>query len=365
MAAAPSFKIYPNSHPTRGEERKKLLEVPGFGKMFSDHMAVVHWSVQKGWHEAQITARKPFQLDPASAVLHYAQEIFEGLKAYRGKDGRVLLFRPEQNARRFARSAERLAMPALPEELFLGAVTELVKIDSEWIPEGDDASLYLRPFMFASEPFLGVRPAKEYIFCIIASPAGAYFKGDGKSVTIWVEEHLSRAAPGGTGAAKCGGNYAASLETQALAQQKGCDQVVFLDVVERRWVEELGGMNICFVLDDNTLVTPPLSGTILPGITRSSVLTLARDAGMKVEERGYSFEEWQKDVADNRLKEVFACGTAAVITSIGRVCYEKGEFAIGDGIIGPVAQKLRQKLVAIQRGLTNDSYGWVQVIDTL
>jgi len=364
MAAASSFKIYPNSNPARGEKREKILKSPGFGKVFSDHMAIVYWSEEEGWHDAQITARSPFQLDSASAVLHYAQEIFEGLKAYHGGGGRVLLFRPEQNARRFARSAERLAMPVLPEEIFLDAVVEVVRIDNRWIPEGEEVSLYLRPFMFASEPFLGVRPAREYIFCVIASPAASYFKGEGKLVTVWVEKHLSRAAPGGTGAVKCGGNYAASLETQALAQEKGCDQVVFLDTVERRCVEELGGMNICFVLDDNTLVTPPLAGTILPGITRSSILVLARDAGMKVEERSYSFEEWQSDAASGRLQEVFACGTAAVITSIGQVRHETGEFTVGDGKAGPVAQNLRQKLVGIQRGQINDPYGWVRTVVT-
>lgn len=363
MTVASSLKIYPDSNPTRGEEREKLLKSPGFGKVFSDHMAVIHWSEEKGWHDGQITARKPFQLDPASAVFHYAQEIFEGMKAYRGKDGGVLLFRPEQNVRRFAKSAGRLAMPELPEELFISAVVELVKIDNQWIPEGQDSSLYLRPFMFAVEPFLGVRPAKEYIFCVIASPAGTYFKDSGKPVTLWVETRLSRAAPGGTGAVKCGGNYAASLEAQALAHEKGCDQVVFLDVVERRWVEEAGGMNICFVLDNNTLVTPPLDGTILPGITRSSILALAKDTGMKTEERGYSFEEWQKDAVSGRLKEVFACGTAAVITSIGQVRHETGEFTIADGKTGPVAQQLRQKLVGIQHGMIDDSYGWVHRIN--
>ncbi|RCL00985.1 MAG: branched-chain amino acid aminotransferase [Candidatus Tokpelaia sp. JSC188] len=364
MVATPFFEIYPNSNPIKREKRKKLLETPGFGTLFSDHMALVHWSEKKGWYKAQITARKSLSLDPASAVLHYAQEIFEGLKAYRSQDGRVLLFRPEQNAKRFAQSARRLSMPVLPEEIFLGAVTELVRVDSKWIPEGVDASLYLRPFMFASESFLGVRSAKKYIFCVIASPAGAYFSGGGELVTIWVEEHLSRAAPGGTGAVKCGGNYATSLEAQALAHEKGCDQVAFLDVIERRWVEELGGMNICFVLNSGILVTPPLGGTILPGITRSSILTLAAEAGMKVEERGYSFDEWQHDAADGRLQEVFACGTAAVVTSIGRVRHEKGEFVIGNGTVGSVAQELRQKLVDIQYGRANDSYGWMRVVNT-
>jgi len=362
MAAASFLKIYPKSNLTRGEEREKLLNDPGFGKVFSDHMALIHWSESEGWHDARITAREPFRLDPASSVLHYAQEIFEGLKAYRSSDGRILLFRPEMNARRFAQSAERLAMPILPEKLFLDTVRELARIDHEWIPQGDDASLYLRPFMFAVEPFLGVRPSKHYIFCVIASPAKSYFKGKGQTVTVWVEKHLSRAAPGGTGAAKCGGNYAASLEVQALASSKHCDQVVFLDAVEHRWVEELGGMNICFVLDDNTLVTPPLGGTILPGVTRSSILTLANDLGMKTQERPYSFEEWKNDIASGKLKEVFACGTAAVITGIGHVKHEEGEFTIGDGAMGPVSQQLQHMLVGIQRGAVHDVHGWVHPV---
>lgn len=362
MAAASPLKIYPNPNPTRGGEREKLLKNSGFGKVFSDHMVTIHWSEEKGWYDGQVSARKPFALDPASAVLHYAQEIFEGLKAYRGRDGRILLFRPEQNARRFARSAKRLAMPVLPEELFIRALEELVRIDRAWIPEGEDTSLYLRPFMFAAEAFLGVRPSREYIFCVIASSVGAYFKNGEKPVTLWVEKQLSRAAPGGTGAAKCGGNYAVSLEAQALAQHHGCDQVVFLDAVGHRWVEEVGGMNICFVLGDNTLVTPSLTGTILPGVTRSSVLTLAGNAGMKVEERNYSFQEWQDDAASGRLKEVFACGTAAVITSVGRVRHEEGEFMIGEDAIGPVAARLKQNLIEIQHGAGNAPAGWVHEV---
>ncbi|RCL01205.1 MAG: branched-chain amino acid aminotransferase [Candidatus Tokpelaia sp. JSC085] len=363
MAVVSSLKIYPCSSLTKEKEREKLLENPGFGKVFSDHMALILWSETRGWHNAQITERKPFQLDPASAVLHYAQEIFEGLKAYRAKDGRLLLFRPEQNARRFSRSAQRMAMPVIPEELFLNAIKELVKIDKEWIPDGEDASLYLRPFMFAKEAFLGVRPAKEYIFCVIASPVGSYFKGGGESIILWVEKYLSRAVPGGTATAKCGGNYAASLKAQALAREKGCDQVVFLDIIKRHQVEEIGGMNIFFSLDNNALITPPLNGAILPGITRSSILILAKDAGFKTEERGYSFEEWERDAVSGRLKEVFACGTAAVITNISHVRHEVGEFSIGDGKLGPVAQQLRQKLIGIQRGILHDPYSWVQRID--
>jgi len=362
MNATVLVEIVPNTNPVDEEKRKKLLEDPGFGNIFSDHMAVVHWSQDKGWHKAQIMARAPFQIDPASAVLHYGQEIFEGLKAYRSKDDRILLFRPEANARRFARSAGRLAMPELPEQLFLDCVKELVKIDAAWIPQGDDASLYLRPFMFANEAFLGVRPSRDYIFCIIASPSGAYFKGAGKPVTIWVETELSRTAPGGTGAAKCGGNYAGSLEAQAKAAEHDCDQVAFLDVVERRWVEELGGMNVFFVLDGKTLVTPALKGTILPGITRDSLLVLAKEAGLGVEERDYSFDEWQADAASGRLSEVFACGTAAVITAVGQVRYQGGAFTIADGKAGAVTLKLREELIRLQRGEANDSHGWVSVV---
>jgi len=304
------FDIIPNAQALSDDARERLLQAPGFGKVFTDHMAVIDWSLDKGWHGARIVARQPFALDPAASILHYGQEIFEGLKAYRTEGDKVLLFRPEQNARRFQRSAKRLAMPSLPEGDFIAAIEGVVRLDKAWIPCAEGASLYLRPFMFANEAFLGVRPAHNYIFCVIASPVEAYFKGDGKPVTVWVEEESSRAAPGGTGAAKCSGNYAASLETQTLAIEKGCDQVVFLDAVEHKFVEELGGMNICFIMQDNRLVTPPLSGTILEGITRESILVLARAMGLTIEERAYSFEEWQRDVASGQLREVFACGTA-------------------------------------------------------
>ncbi len=324
-------------------------------------MVTVIWEDGRGWHDATVGERKPFQIDPACAVLHYAQEIFEGMKAYRTAQGSVVLFRPEENARRFQSSAERLAMPVMPEELFLEAVEQLVRTDRAWIPSGE-GSLYLRPFMFADEAFLGVRPATRYTFCVIASPVGAYFKGGAKPITLWVSDTYSRAAPGGTGAAKCGGNYAASLLAQAEAAKKGCDQVVFLDAAEHRWVEELGGMNIFFVMENGTLVTPPL-GTILPGITRSSLITLARDAGMQVEEKAYSFDQWQSDAASGRLKEAFACGTAAVVAPIGSVRHAKGEFSIAGGEIGPVTQRLREALVGIQKGSQADDHGWLHVID--
>jgi branched-chain amino acid aminotransferase len=351
------FETVPHPNPTPAQARSALLTDPGFGKVFSDHMVTARWTAESGWHNLQVRAREPFQLDPACAVLHYAQEIFEGLKAYRTASGEVTLFRPLENARRFIASAERMAMPALPEETFLQAIEALVRIDADWIPPGE-GSLYLRPFMFATEAFLGVRPASEYVFCVIASPVGAYFKGGAKPVTVWASDAYSRAAPGGTGAAKCGGNYAASLLAQAQAYEHGCDQVVFLDAAQHQWVEELGGMNVFFVFEDGTLVTPPLGGTILPGITRGSVIRLAQDLGYSVKEQPYSFEAWREDAACGRLKEAFACGTAAVVAAIGEVRHAGGAFRIGDGADGAVTTALRRQLVGLQRGELADPHGW-------
>lgn len=303
-----------NSNPVPASEREALLQNPGFGRVFTDHMATIRYSEGRGWHDGKIEARKPFNLDPATLVFHYGQEIFEGMKAYRLPDGGATLFRPDANARRFRNSATRLAMAPLPEELFLDSVRELVKIDRDWIPTTDGAALYLRPFMIATESLLGVKPSSDYIYCVIASSVGAYFKGGASAVTIWLSENYTRAAPGGTGEAKCGGNYAASLSAQAEATQEGCDQVVFLDAVERRFVEELGGMNVFFVFDDGSLQTPPLTGTILPGITRDSLIILARELGLTVREEPYAIDQWQADAASGRLREAFACGTAAVVT---------------------------------------------------
>lgn len=355
------FVTVPHPNPTSAQARDAAMEDPGFGKIFTDHMVTVRWTAQAGWHEPQVRAREPFRLDPAAAVLHYAQEIFEGLKAYRTASGEITLFRPLENARRFAKSAERMSMPVVPEEMFLQAIEALVRIDADWIPSGQ-GSLYLRPFMFATEAFLGVRPASEYVFCVIACPVGAYFKGGAKPVKVWVSEEYSRAAPGGTGAAKCGGNYAASLLAQAQAIEHGCDQVVFLDAADHRWVEELGGMNVFFVFDDGTIQTPPLGGTILPGITRDAVIQLARDLGHTVREEPYSFEAWQADAASGRLREAFACGTAAVIAAIGQVHNSAGAFQIADGADGPVTKALRAKLTGLQRGEGEDPYGWRQVV---
>jgi branched-chain amino acid aminotransferase len=356
------FVHHPHPSPVAADKRAELLKNPGFGRVFSDHMVTIRYHESKGWYDARIEPRAPIPMDPAAAVLHYAQEIFEGLKAYRAKDGSATMFRPLENARRFQQSAERLAMPSLPEELFLEACDLLVKTDREWIPDGDGSSLYIRPFMFANEVFLGVKPSSDYLFIVIASSVGSYFKTDAPAVSLWVSQEFTRAAPGGTGAAKCGGNYASSLLAQAEATRNGCDQVVFLDAVEQKWVEELGGMNIFFVFDDGSMVTPPLGGTILPGITRSSLLTLAKDMGIKVREDRYSIDQWRADSRSGRLREAFACGTAAVVTPIGTVRSKDGEFKIGNGGPGTQTEDLKSALVGIQRGHAADKYGWIHKV---
>ncbi len=352
------FTHLPHPAPVAAAEREAVLANPGFGTAFSDHMVTIDWSEDAGWHNATLGPRGPLSLDPAAAVLHYAQEIFEGLKAYRSSDGGITLFRPEANAARFNASAQRMAMPELPESLFLGSIRELVLADRGWIPDGEGASLYLRPFMIATEAFLGVRPAKAYKFVVIASPAGNYFKSGAPAVSLWVSDY-TRAAPGGTGAAKCGGNYAASLVPTAEAFAKGHDQVLFLDAAEHKWIEELGGMNLFFAFADGSLITPPLTGTILPGITRDSLLTLAREEGLEVREEPYSLEQWRKDAESGQLIEAFACGTAAVVTPVGTVSGRDGEFTIGSGGPGQLTGKLKARLVAIQRGEEADTHGWV------
>ncbi|OYU02481.1 MAG: branched chain amino acid aminotransferase [Sphingomonadaceae bacterium PASS1] len=358
-----AFPFEANPNPVDAAERAGRLVDPGFGRVFTDHMVTIRYSDAKGWYDAKVGPRAPLTLDPATAVLHYAQEIFEGLKAYRLADGSMALFRPEQNARRFQRSAKRLAMPELPEEMFLQACKQLVQVDKDWFPPIDGGSIYLRPFMIASEVFLGVKPSAEYLFMVIASSAGNYFKSGAPAISIWVSEQFTRAARGGTGAAKCGGNYAASLVAQSEAIRQGCDQVVFLDAAEHRWVEELGGMNLFFLFDDGSLLTPPADGTILEGITRDSVLTLARAQGLNVREERYAMDQWRADAESGRLVEVFACGTAAVVTPVGTVKSTQGDFTIGAGGAGQMTQQIRTKLVDIQRGAAVDTHGWVQRID--
>lgn len=360
---ASDFVTEQNPAPVDAEVRAKLLADPGFGRVFTDHMAMIRYTDGKGWHDPKICPRGPLTLDPATAVLHYAQEIFEGLKAYKLVDGSMALFRPEANAARFRRSARRLAMPEIPEELFIESIRRIVDIDRDWFPDVEGGSIYLRPFMIASEVFLGVKPSSEYLYMVIASAAGGYFKSGAPAIKIWLSEKYTRAAPGGTGDAKCGGNYAASLIAQSEATKNGCDQVVFLDAAEHRWVEELGGMNLFFLFDDGTMITPPTDGTILEGITRDSLITLAREQGLTVNEQRYSIDQWRADAESGKLTEVFACGTAAVVTSVGSVHGSDGSFTIGAGGPGQITQKLRAQLVDIQRGVAPDPYGWVQKID--
>jgi branched-chain amino acid aminotransferase len=355
-----TFEYHHSTAPVEAQERNRLLADPGFGRVFTDHMAVVRYSEGHGWHSARIQPRQPIATDPASAVLHYAQEIFEGLKAYRLPDGGIGLFRPDANARRLRASARRMAMPELPEDIFLESVRALVRTDRDWVPTIADGALYLRPFVIASEVFLGVKPSAEYLYAVIASSVGSYWKGGVKAISLWVSRNYTRAAPGGTGAAKCGGNYAASLIALAEANAQGCEQVVFLDAVERRWIEELGGMNIFFAFDDGRLRTPPLGGTILAGITRDSILRLARDKGLVVEEAPYSIEDWRADAESGRLVEAFACGTAAVVTPIGQVKADDGGFQIGAGGPGQLTESLSRELTDIQFGRSPDPYDWME-----
>ena len=360
MDSSLEIAVSPTSDPVTQERLAEILANPGFGLHFTDHMFVTTWTPDEGWHGATVTAYAPISMDPATAVLHYAQEIFEGMKAYRHDDGSVWTFRPEENAARMVRSAKRLALPALPVPDFVASVDALIKEDEQWVPDAaGEKSLYIRPFMFASEKFLGVRPAKRVTYMVIASPAGAYFAKGLKPVSIWLSEEYSRAGVGGTGAAKTGGNYASSLLAQQEAIENGCDQVAFLDTVEKKWVEELGGMNLFFVYDDGSIVTPALSGTILEGITRGSVLDLCAKLGYRVDERRLSIEEWRDGVEFGRIVEVFACGTAAVVTPVGHLKSRRFEVGSADAETGPVTKKVRQALVDIQYGRADDPFDWM------
>jgi branched-chain amino acid aminotransferase len=357
------FTVHRNAEPATDEVRAEILANPGFGRFHTDHMVSIDYTADAGWRNARVLPYGPIELDPSALVLHYAQEIFEGLKAYRWADGSVVSFRPESNAARLRTSARRLAIPELPEEVFLESLRQLIAIDEQWVPPaGGEESLYLRPFVIATEPGLGVRPANEYRYLLIGSPAGAYFPRGIKPVSVWLSHEYVRACPGGTGAAKFGGNYAASLLAQAQAAENGCDQVVWLDAIERRYVEEMGGMNLFFVFGRGgsaRLVTPELSGSLLPGITRDSLLQLATDAGFAVEERKIDVDEWQKKAAAGEISEVFACGTAAVITPVSHVKHTDGEFTIADGEPGEVTMALRDTLTGIQRGTFADTHGWM------
>ena len=340
-------------------ERTEILADPGFGKHFTDHMVDICWSARGGWHRPRLQPYGPIELDPAAAVLHYGQEIFEGLKAYRHADGSIWCFRPEANAARMQRSARRMALPELPTEYFLDSLRELIAADAAWVPTAPDTSLYLRPFMFAKEAFLGVRPAEKVNFYLIASPAGAYFTGGLAPVSIWLSTTYSRAGRGGTGAAKTGGNYASSLIAQAEAYEQGCAQVLFLDSEEGKYLEELGGMNIVLVKKDGTLVTP-VSDSILEGITRDSILKLAEDRGHTVERRRVTIDEWREGAASGDIVEAFACGTAAVVAPIGLLKAEGFEIVHESGAL---ALSLREELTGIQYGTVVDRHGWMTRLD--
>ena len=360
-----TISVHRSTQPRSAEQRAAILAEPGFGRYFTDHMVRIDWTAANGWSAGEVVPYGPLSLDPATMVLHYGQEIFEGLKAYRQPDGSIALFRPEANAARFQRSAGRLAMPELPTELFLDSIRALVGIDHEWVPTAADSSLYLRPFMLATEVGLGVKPANSFTYLLIASPAGAYFTGGVKPVSVWLSTEYTRAAPGGTGEAKCGGNYAASLIAQADATAQGCDQVVWLDGAEHRWVEEMGGMNLYFVYGSGPtarILTPALTGTLLPGITRDSLLTLSRELGYLAEEGRLCIEDWQADNESGALTEVFACGTAAVITPVGFVKGRQASWTVGDGRPGPVTTALRAALLDLQTGLVPDRRGWMTTL---
>ncbi|MGI5273875.1 branched-chain amino acid aminotransferase [Nonomuraea sp. CA-218870] len=357
-----SFDVQLSDHARTAAEREQVLAGPGFGQVFTDHMVSIDYTEGRGWHDARLEPYAPLTLDPATSVFHYAQELFEGLKAYRQVNGSVVMFRPYANAARFNRSAERMAMPELPEDTFVESLELLVQTDRDWVPTTEGHSLYLRPFMIATQVGLGVNwPSKTYRYLVIASPAASYFTGGLKPVSVWLSTEYTRAAPGGTGFAKCGGNYAAAFVAQRQAVENGCDQVVWLDAAEHRYVEEMGGMNLFFVFGD-TLVTPALTGTLLPGITRDSILALADDLGLRAEERAITVEEWQAGCESGELTEVFACGTAAVVTPVGFVKGADRSWTVGEGTPGPVTMRIREELVGIQYGARPDTRDWVHKI---
>jgi branched-chain amino acid aminotransferase len=349
------IEIQPVTQPkTRLEDESQLV----FGRQFTDRMFVMEYDAGRGWHSARIQPYAPFSLDPAALVLHYAQEIFEGLKAFRHQDGAIALFRPMDNIRRFNRSAQRLCMPPVDEKFFLKALKELIRLESDWIPSAEGTSLYIRPTMIATEAVLGVKPSDKYLCYIILSPVGAYYKGGFKPVKIWISDQFIRSAPGGTGEVKCGGNYAASLLAARQAAEKGFDQVLWLDAVERKYVEEVGSMNICF-LYDGKIVTSPLHGTILNGVTRRSILQLATEMGYQIEERAMSVDELLDGAESGRLAEAFGTGTAAVVSPVGQLTYQDRTVTIGDGQVGELTLKLFKALTSIQYGRHPDPHTWV------
>jgi len=349
------------------DQRRAVMESqPKFGDVFTDHMAVAQYTPEAGWHDCEITALAPFQLHPATSVLHYGQAIFEGLKAYAMPDGGISLFRPAMNAQRFALSAARMAMPQLPEDLFLASLKALVQVERDWVPKQNGSSLYLRPMMFSRDARLMTKPSASYTYAVIACPVGNYFPNGVAPVTVWISHEYIRAARGGTGEAKFAGNYAASYAGQAEAAAHGCDQVVWLDAIDRKGIEEMGGMNMYFVTKRDgktTLVTPKASGSLLKGVTRDSLFTLAGDLGYAFEERRIDIDEWREGCRSGLITEAFACGTAAVIVPIGRAKSSADEdIVVNNGEAGPVAMQLRERLLAIQHGAAPDPHGWLMPV---
>ncbi|MFM1779286.1 MAG: hypothetical protein RIS51_431 [Actinomycetota bacterium] len=354
------FKITRNPNPTPDAKREEIIANPTFGTHFTDHQVVVVWEKDKGWHSAEVIPYGPIMMDPSAAVLHYGQEIFEGIKAYRHQDGSIWTFRPDANARRLQRSAYRMALPELPTEVFIESLRQLISVDGAWVPKPEnEKTLYFRPFEIAAENFLGVRAAQRAEYRVIASPVGPYFTGGVKPVSIWIALDSARAGKHGTGEAKTGGNYAASLLAQMKGYENGCSQVMFLDAETSTYVEELGGMNLFFIKKDGSILTPSLDGTILHGITRDSLITLLKDRGHQVEERKVSLNEIREGVASGEIVETFACGTAAVITPVGILKSEKEEIIIGGNEPGELTVSLRKELTGIQYGTVEDRHGWM------
>jgi branched-chain amino acid aminotransferase len=337
----------------------------GFGEIFTDHMVMASWTADSGWHDGQVTRHEALAFMPGAVVFHYGQAIFEGLKAFRQSNGSIAIFRPAVNAARFIRSADRIAMPPVPVDVFVEALETLVVVDHAWVPSGVGRSLYLRPFMVATEPTLGVRPSATYLFAVIASPVDGFFSATVAPIKVWLSEDYVRAVPGGTGDVKFAGNYAPTLVAQRQAAAAGCDQVVWLDCGSHTQVEEMGAMNVVLVertATGHALVTPALTGTQLAGVTRDSLLTLAPGLGLDAVERPVSVAEWRAGAESGRYVEAFACGTAAMITPIGEVRSTGGAFTMGDGETGPVTSALRTRLLDIQYGLAPDEFDWMHKV---
>lgn len=333
----------------------------GFGNYFTDHMFIMDWTIEDGFKDARIVPYGPISMDPASMVLHYAQETFEGMKAYLAKDGRILIFRPEMNARRFINSNRRLCMAEIPEEMFVEAVKAIVAYDKDWIPTAEGTSLYIRPFMFASEAAVGVHPASSYKFIIILSPVGAYYPEGVNPIKIYVEDEYVRATKGGTGNTKCGGNYAASIAAQVKAEKLGYTQVLWLDGVERKYIEEVGTMNVMFKIDGD-IITAPCDGTVLPGVTRDSIMKLLTSWGYNVIEKHLAIDDLMQVAKEGRLEEAFGTGTAAVISPVGELNYKGEIITINDFKTGSLTQQLYDTLTGIQWGNVEDTFGWTQEV---